>query len=127
MKILSFLFCFLFILVVHAQDERTLILEIKIKDVMTAFSYKKDEATKTQAILEFIKSLKPLCLKVAKVKWNEIPASELKKMDKEVGVFIGGMSDYQIKLRADESAQLGQSDRSEIRYICRLIERHSLN
>ena len=89
-----------------AGTERDLVLDVKVKEVMAVFRDKKDQTTKNHAINEFIKSLKPLCKEVANVKWGEVPESELKKLDKAVGVFIGGMSDYQIKMNADENAKL---------------------
>lgn len=110
-----------------ASAERELVLEVKVKDVMVAFRDKKDQTTKNHAIIEFIKSLKPLCKEIAHVKWGEIPEGELKKLDKAVGVFIGGMSDYQIKMEADENAVLTSGDRTEIKRICREIEKHSMN
>lgn len=127
MRLAIFLCCLLFTMFAQAQEVRDLVLDIKTKEVMDVFRDKKDEATKTKAIMEFIKSLKPVCLKVAKVKWNQIAPAELKRMDKDVGVFIGGMSDFQIKLRSDDNATLSSSDVTEIRRICRQFEKHSFN
>jgi len=122
-----FFFFFLISTTLLAEEIRPLILEIKTKEVMDVFRDKKDEVAKTKAIMDFIASLKPLCLQVAKVKWKEIASSELKKMDKDVGKFIAGMNDYQIKFRSDIAAKLTSNDLSEIRRICREIEKHSLN
>ncbi len=127
MKFFVGVFLSLVVFNAFAESERDLVLEVKVKEVMTAFRDKKDQPTKNHAINEFIKSLKPLCKVVANVKWGEVPESELKKLDKAVGVFIGGMSDFQIKLNADENAKLTSGDRTEIKRICREIEKHSMN